>query len=185
MISILTTSSIALWIVLLLNLLLTMALIRRFNLMSGHLVTDPTIDEGLEPGTPAPAFRAETLNGDSVTLSNYARRAVSFVFFSPHCEPCIEKLPALNALAPKAKDAGVEMILVNTDGGREETANLMQKYNLKLPVLLAPFDSNPFAKDYKAMGTPFFCKLNRNGEVEASGGFGSNWEQATLGEGRL
>lgn len=185
MFSILATSSILLWIVVLLNLILTIALIRRFNHLSTQMSTFPDIaefsdmDKGLEVGSPAPDFQAETLSGETITLADYTRKAVSFVFFSPDCGPCMDKMSALNALAPKAQQAGVEMVLVNTDGNKEGTESFVQEHGVKLPVLLAPFESNSFAQDYKAMGTPFFCMLNRDGEVEATGGFGPKWDQLT------
>ena len=177
MLNALLVNSILLWVVLLLNLVLTLGLIRRLNQGFAQMSAMHEEESGLDPGTPAPDFQAETLDGETVTLANYARQAVSFVFFSPTCGPCLEKLPTLNDLAPKAEKAGVQMVLVNTDGDKEEAEALVQKHGLKLPMILAPFDGNSFAEDYKAMMTPFFCLLNPEGEVEAAGGFGSKWEK--------
>ncbi len=177
--SIMWISLILLWIFVLLNLLLTVGLIRRFNRMSKEIAQFPAMQEGLEIGTPAPDFHAETLTGEIVSLAHYARQAVSFIFVAPSCSPCVEELPTLNRLAPKAKAAGVEMILVNTEGDKAETETFIKKYNIALPVLIAPFESNPFANDYKAPGTPFFCMLNRESKVEATGMLGPEWEQLT------
>ncbi len=179
MLNTLLASSVLLWIVLLLNLVLTIGLIRRFNQVSTQMSSFPEAEEGLDPGTPAPDFQAETLTGEIVTLANYTRKAVSFIFFSPTCGPCLEKLPTLNALVSKAEKAGVQMVLVNTDGDKEEATALVQKHSLNLPILLAPFGDNPFAEDYKAMMTPFFCLLNPDGAVEVSGSFGTKWEKVT------
>jgi len=181
MVSILISSSILLWIVLLANLMLTVALIRRFNQLSLQMADLSGASEGLAPGTLAPHFEAETLAGETVTLTDYARQAVSFIFFSPHCEPCLEKLAELKTLAPRAKAAGLEMVLVDTESNRREAETFVQENDVTLPVLLAPFGSNPFAQDYKAMGTPFFCQINQDSEVEASGGFGPEWEQIMQG----
>ena len=164
---ILVTNLVLLWIVLLLNLLLTIALIRRFNDM----------DIGLEKGSLAPDFQAETLTGETVKLADYARKAVSFIFISPHCSPCLEKIPKLNALAAKAERAGVEMLLVNTDGDKAETAAFVEKHNVTLPVLIAPSESNSFARDYKADATPSYCILNQDSYVEAAGVFEPDWEE--------
>jgi peroxiredoxin len=173
----LVTNSVLLWIVVLLNLLLTIALIRRFNQMSTHLSAFTDIDVGLEKGSQAPDFQAQTLTGETVTLADYARKAVSFIFISPHCSPCLEKIPALNALAPKAKQAGVEIVLVNTDGDKAETAAFVEKHNVKLPVLIASMERNSFASDYKANATPCYCLLNPDGYVEAAGTFAHGWEE--------
>ena len=174
MIPILVISSVLLWIIVLVNVLLTIALIRRLNQMSNMAFPD---DEGLEKGTPAPNFTAETLAGEMVTLANYARKAVSFIFISPTCSPCVEKLPAMNDLATKAKQAGVELVLVSTDGEKADMAALVQKHHVTVPLLFAPFEHNSFARDYKAESTPFYCQLNQDGYVESSGFFGLDWEQ--------
>lgn len=175
--SISVTNLILLWIAVLLNLLLTIALVRRFNLMSTHLSPFGGMGIGLEKGSFAPDFQAETLTGETVTLADYARKAVSFIFISPHCSPCLEKIPKLNALAAKAERAGVEMLLVNTDGDKAETAAFVKKHNVTLPVLIAPSESNSFAQDYKADATPSYCILNQDSYVEAAGVFEPNWEE--------
>ena len=173
MLSIWLTNLVLLWIVVLLNLLLTIALIRRFNKMSSFA----DMDVGLEKGSQAPDFQAETLTGETVTLADYARKAVSFIFISPHCSPCLEKIPTLNALAPKAKQAGVEIVLVNTDGDKAETEAFVKKHNVTLPVLIASNEHSSFAHDYKADATPSYCILNQDSYVEAAGVFEPNWEE--------
>lgn len=166
-----------LWVIVLLNLLLTIGLIRRFNQMSKHLTGLPEQHEGLAVGTPAPDFQAKTLTGEIVTLANYAQKAVSFIFVSHSCEPCLKELPGLKALAPKAREAGVEMVLVNTEGDVAETETFVKKHALTLPVLVAPFENNSFLRDYRVSGTPFFCMLNRESKIEATGSFGPEWDR--------
>lgn len=174
MIPMLVISSILLWVVVLINVLLTIALIRRLNQMSSMAFPDA---EGLAKGTPAPDFTAETLAGEIVTLAHYAHKAVSFIFISPTCGPCVDKLPAMNDLATKAKQAGVELVLVSTDGDKADITTLVQKHEVTVPLLYAPLEQNAFARDYKAESTPFYCQLNPDGSVESSGFFGPGWEQ--------
>lgn len=163
------------WIVILLNLMLTIALIRQLNQMTGSMFPDV----GLEKGSPAPDFQAETLAGETLTLADYVGKVVSFIFISTHCQACVEKLPALNAFADKAKQAGMEVVLVNT-GDKADTASLVQEYSVSLPVLVAPIESNPFARDYKAEATPSYCLLTPDSHVESSGLMDSDWEKQLL-----
>lgn len=134
-------------------------------------------DTGLEKGMLAPHFTAETLSGETVTLADYARKMVSFIFISPHCRPCVDKLPTLNTLALKAKQAGVDLIVVSTDGEKAETAALAEKYQLHVPMLFAPQEENSFAHDYKADATPCYCMINREGQVVSAGLFEMRWEK--------
>ncbi|MFN8491309.1 MAG: TlpA disulfide reductase family protein [Caldilineaceae bacterium] len=183
MLSVFITLTTLLGILVLLNLLLTIGTIRRLNQLTqpGHAPSSAEIGEeaGLAIGSPAPDFQAETLTGEIVTLANYARRAVSFIFVSPDCDACVEKLPSLKTLLPKARQAGVEMVLVNTGGDKAATATFIQQHHVTLPVLIAPFEENAFAHDYKVPGTPFFCLVNAENKVETVGMFGAEWEQLT------
>ncbi|GJQ52982.1 MAG: hypothetical protein HKUEN02_18290 [Anaerolineaceae bacterium] len=94
---ILVVSSILLWVMVLLNMLWTLGLARRVR--SAHPVMD-----SLKIGQSAPAFSALTLQGKTMTLTDYAERAAAFVFVSPHCEPCREEFPHLRELSSKARD---------------------------------------------------------------------------------
>ena len=60
-----------LWIFALLNLLLTIVLLRRYDqlLLLPSMLT--AFEEKLTSGAPAPAFQAETIDGEFVTLADY------------------------------------------------------------------------------------------------------------------
>lgn len=159
--SILLLSSISLWVVVLLNLILTLGLARRVH------TAFPMMDS-LKIGQKAPNFSAPTLQGKTVTLADYAGRTAAFVFVSPHCKPCREELPHLRDLAPKAKDFGVELVLVS-DEGEETTRPFVEGTVDGLTVLVAPRDRNPLFRDYKVPGTPSFYLLDAQGKVQATG----------------
>jgi len=173
---VLVVSSILLWILVLLNLLLTFALARRLNARASQF-DDPSANiPKLERGQPAPNFSAETLNGSQAALASYAGRAVAFIFISPTCGPCREKMPVFNALQPKARRAGVEIVLVS-DSDRAETKKFSDDFTTSLPILIAPRVDNPFMADYKANnGTPFYCLVAVDGSVQATGFLDDEWE---------
>lgn len=87
--SILIISSILLWVVVLLNLLLTLGLARRIRNAAFPVM------ESLKIGQKAPDFSALTLQGKTVTLADYAGHAAAFVFVSPDCKPCREERHAV------------------------------------------------------------------------------------------
>jgi peroxiredoxin len=175
-------STVLLWIVLLFNLVLTLALVRKVN-AGGARGQAPQVDT-LKPGTPAPDFSVQTLDGKAVSLASYAGQATLFVAISSHCQPCQELLPELRTVAPRARRAGVELVLVSMDE-EPETRSFVAEQGIELPVLLAPRQSNSFHIDYKTMGTPFYYLLDERGIVQAAGfpAFGvKEWERtiATL-----
>lgn len=145
----------------LLNMLWTLGLARRVR--SAHPVMD-----SLKIGQRAPAFSAPTLQGKTIALTDYVDRAIAFVFVSPHCEPCREELPHLRDLSAKARDYGVELVLVS-DEGEETTRPFADGKVDTLTVLVAPRNHNRFFSDYKVPGTPSFCLLDAQGKVKATG----------------
>ncbi len=156
-------SSVLLWIVVLCNLLLTLALVRRVN--DGRV---SQTREGRKEGEIAPDFTAETLSGEKVTLATYAQQEVAFIFIAPTCRPCREALPRYDALRKKAVQSGVEIVLVSR-GEMEQTRGLVEEYGIQLPVLVAPEGRNPFMENYKLSMTPSYCLINGQGRVRSSG----------------
>lgn len=172
----LLVSSILLWIVVLVNLVLTLALVRRVNGSA-----EATLETGPTPGEKAPDFTATALTGETVTLSDYARHSVAFVFVAPDCQPCHETIPQLRELAPGAHEAGTDLVLV-CSGTRTETEKLVHNLDIQLPVLIAPRAENAFFETYKIMMTPSFCLLDTQSIVQDSGHPGPenrSWKRLT------
>ncbi|MFZ6026977.1 MAG: peroxiredoxin family protein [Chloroflexota bacterium] len=157
----LVASSVLLWAVVGFNLLLTLALVRKAN-ADGH-----SQQMGLAPGTPAPGFTAQTLDGNTVTLADYAGKKVVFLFISPYCDACKERMPEYQLLHAKARHSGVDMVLVNIIGDFDAVREMATELKLMLPLLHAPQKSNSFARDYKVMGTPFYCLVDEKGIVQS------------------
>lgn len=156
----LVISLILLWIVVLFNLLLTLAIIRRLNMGSRQT--------GLQQGQLAPDFTAQTLSGESVKLQDYAGHSTAFVFITTSCSPCEKLLPELEALGPQAMRAGVNLVLVS-DNQREEIQDYARRNNIHLPVLIAPRRENPFFQNYQIKGTPSYCYIDKQGKVQSVG----------------
>ena len=162
--SLLIMSVILLWIILLFNLALTLGIARRLNTMSlpGH---DLMAENRLQPGDPAPAFTAETLDGEQVSLETYAGQMVAFHFLSSHCEPCREVLPDLLTLAPLASQAGVQFVFVILEDV-QNTRAFVEEYQIPSPVIVAPRPENDytkpnkFAEVYKSTSTPSYCLID-------------------------
>ena len=164
-------NSILLWIVVLLNLLLTLALVRRVS-SSPLKPADP-----LPIGLDAPPFKAETPEGKLITLADFdVDKEVALVFVAPTCAPCLDKLPFLNKLYHPAGSAGVTLVLVS-DADPEATRAFIAGNDVTVPVLIAPRRTNKFMETYKIMGTPMYCLLDRARKVKASGFLDSEWHE--------
>jgi peroxiredoxin len=160
---------IILWIVVLLNIILTLALVRRVNSLSQSTPGVSPAVGGLPLGAKAPDFTASTLEGETVTLARYSERPTTFVFVAPHCQPCHELIPSLQRLAQAAHKAGAELVLVS-DGSLAETQEMAHELHIEIiPLLVAPRDQNSFLQSYNISMTPTFCSLDEYGEVQSVG----------------
>ena len=164
-----------LWLIVLVNLVLTFALIRKVNASNARTDTASRVG-GLEPGSEAPDFTVQTLTGETVTRATYAGRSVAFLFVSAQCQPCRTLLPEIVPLASGAAHAGVDLVLVSRSD-QEATRGFIEEMQIHLPVLIAPYDSNPFLKDYQARATPSYCLINEKGKVQSAGyPKGGDWD---------
>lgn len=154
-------SSILLWLVVLFQLALIFALIRRT-----HAAGPPR--SGLAAGTQAPEFTAQTLDGETRTLASYLGHNTVFVFVSVHCQPCRTLLAQLGQMDERVQRTGGELVLVSGDE-YAETAALVAELELPFPVLLAPGPDNAFFAAYHIAQTPAHCFLTPRGTVLASG----------------
>ena len=173
-------SQIALWVVVLTNLMLTLAIIRRMN--SGPVPTP----QGLQAGESAPTFSAETLTGRTVTLADFQRRT-AFVFLAPGCPPCVESLPEYVRLAHLAKSSTTDLVVVS-EGDAASTRQLVHDAGIQTDVVVAPRPANTFFDDYKVPRTPHFMVVENKQVVMAGAPYPSNrdwkalvalWEQST------
>ncbi|QBD75487.1 TlpA family protein disulfide reductase [Ktedonosporobacter rubrisoli] len=178
----LLASTILLWVVVLVNLLLTLALIRRVNTAepvrrSVDMQTGPAV------GSQAPDFSANTLDGQQMSLDSYAGHPTALVFVGPGCQPCHELIPSLKLLAAQAKEAGAELVLVS-NGPRDETEKMARDLAIELPILIAPKTENSFLTLYNISMTPSYCSLDEHGVVLGAGHpdpHDAHWQELTSG----
>jgi peroxiredoxin len=163
--TVLIVSSVLLWIVLICNVLLTLALVRNANKTTAQKELVPA-PEGLKEGTQAPSFSAQALDETTVMLNDYHNKAALFVFIAPRCSACENLLPSLKTLGSQMKET--ELVLVS-DSGIGETRDLAKEHDITLPLLSAPRRKNPFFTDYKVHGTPTYYLINAQGQIQATG----------------
>lgn len=133
---------------------------------SQPLLSEEMLTCGLPTGSVAPPFVAQTLNEETVTLATYRGQAVIFIFIEPSSHYQTTILLCTN-LALKAAEAGVMMIFVS-NATAELTRLFVNEITMSLPILVAPGKSNPFLRDYNISGTPAYCFINQQGEIQSS-----------------
>lgn len=120
---------------------------------------------GLDAGQPAPAFRANELNGEPITLADYRGKPVMLTFWSPDCGACREELPALQTIAA---DPNAEVTLVTVVSKMPATAvqQFVTEAGLTFPVIVD--EAGQIAQDYEITGVPVSYFINPDGQIDHS-----------------
>lgn len=103
---------------------------------SASPLKDLTIQTTLRQNLPQFEYSGE---GKSLKEQNFEGRWTLLTFWAYWCEPCLEEMPALNALAQQWQGPEFEIITVNVDDPKSENfeaaKRLLSEENITLPTL--------------------------------------------------
>ena len=147
-----------------LQVILTVALV------SGMLITGCTAGSGSsEPATatigqPAPDFKLQNLDGESVSLSDFKGKAVLVNFWATWCGPCRIEMPYLQEIYEEWSEQGLVLLAVNIGESPAKVKDFMEKYNLSFPVLLDA--KTTVAREYNVSGIPTTFFIDKDGVIQ-------------------
>lgn len=112
-------------------------------------------------------FSLETLDGNTVALSDYVGKNVVLVdFWATWCEPCLAAMPHFNDLYSKYKNDGFMLLSVSVDGPESvaEVRSYVHRQGLTFPVLLDQ-ESRAISLYNSKGGVPFSVLFAKDGTV--------------------
>jgi peroxiredoxin len=134
----------------------------RKRLSSERSLADSRLERnGLEAGTPAPAFSLPAIEGEEISLADYRGRPVLLVFSDPDCGPCNELGPELAELARNQAD-GLAVLMVSRgeiDANRRKT----EEHGIDFPVVIQP--GWKLSKEYGIFATPVAFLIGEDGVI--------------------
>jgi thiol-disulfide isomerase/thioredoxin len=84
---------------------------------------------------PTPQLALKDLAGNAVNLSDLKGKVVLVNFWATWCAPCIEEMPAMQALRDKLGLGGFEVLAVNYQEGTARINDFLKKRPLKLTIV--------------------------------------------------
>jgi peroxiredoxin len=126
---------------------------------------------------PAPDFSAATLDGRTVSLSDFrGQKKVVVAFWASWCGPCRLEMPSLIQFYKKnhSDSSDFEILAVSIDENPREASNFATAQKLNFPVLLDP--AQKMATDYEVEGIPTMFVIGKDGKII----FGHTGFDATL-----
>ncbi len=112
---------------------------------------------------PAPDFTLTTLDGDSLTLSDYQGQVVLVNFWASWCPPCNAEVDDLNAYYEAHKDEGFTIIGVNVEDTPEDAKAFVEQHGVAFPIVIDT--EAKVAGDYNVIGLPSSYFINQDGEL--------------------
>lgn len=128
-------------------------------------------DEGLGIGDAPPDFELQTLDGNTVRLSDYKGKKVILNFWASWCPPCKAEMPHMeHYYETQAESDHVEILAVNlTDAERgrnvqKKVTQFVNDFGLTFPI---PLDvDGKVGRDYQIFTIPTSFIIDRNGLIQ-------------------
>ena len=86
--------------------------------------------ELLKPGTPAPDFTLNDINGKPVSLSEFRGKQVVLAFWASWCPDCREEVPALQELQAAVDPSKVVFVSVSFDRKKEAFESYVREHKM-------------------------------------------------------
>ncbi len=118
---------------------------------------------------PAPAFTLKSVDGKTVSLSDYKGKAVLLNFWATWCGPCKLEMPWLIDMQKKYASQGFTVLGISEDDGSANTAatkqvsDFMAKMGVDYPVLMYDDQMNKAYGGIDFLPTSYY--IDRDGKV--------------------
>ena len=120
-------------------------------------------EQGPTQNAEVPDFTLETVDGKTVSLSDYRGRPVVINFWATWCAPCREEMPLLQETYDAHRDDGLVVIGVNVRETPEKVKRFLAEVGVEFPVLL---DSEGAAVNrYLVTSLPLTFFVDREGRL--------------------
>jgi cytochrome c biogenesis protein CcmG, thiol:disulfide interchange protein DsbE len=132
-------------------------------LLVGCVGSSPDGPARVEVGLPAPAYRSQTLDGDSVSLADRRDKVVLLNVWATWCHPCRTEIPELRAIQARYQARGLELIGVSVDaeGNDDGIREFMKDFEMDYPIWRDPGER--VSTQFLVIGVPATFLIDRKG----------------------
>jgi peroxiredoxin len=118
---------------------------------------------GIRVGQQAPDFQLQSLDGKTVSLSDFRGQPVLLNFWASWCGPCIGEMPDLQSVYDNWTDKGLQMLAVNVGEGPLTVVAFVKGHKYTMPVLLDT--GNNVSRLYGVTGIPTTYLIDKDGII--------------------
>jgi cytochrome c biogenesis protein CcmG/thiol:disulfide interchange protein DsbE len=117
----------------------------------------------VEVDRPLPELAGTTVQGSSVSPSDYIGRVLVVNFWATWCAPCEREQPALERVSDAYRDRGVDFVGVNYRDDDAAAAAWIDRFHVGYPVISDP--SGTWADDFGFFGLPATYVVDAAGRI--------------------
>ncbi|WP_337018893.1 TlpA disulfide reductase family protein [Oceanobacillus massiliensis] len=111
-----------------------MALLMGLFFWTAYTITAES--NGTEIGDAAPDFELQTMNGETIQLSDYRGKRVMLNFWTTWCPPCREEMPDMQRFYLDNDPVILAVNLTDTEMNKQQVVQFVQEYELTFPILM-------------------------------------------------
>jgi DsbE subfamily thiol:disulfide oxidoreductase len=130
--------------------------------VSGGMIA-PKESVGIQPGETAPPFELETLEGETVALSEMKGEPVMLNFWATWCPPCREEMPEMQKFFDEYQDE-INVIAVNYNEENDKVMDYLNEYGYTFPSPLDP--DAEVGNEYGVLTLPTTYFINSDGVIQ-------------------
>ena len=117
-----------------------------------------------EEEIPAPNFKLQDIDQDTITLSNYkSKKPVVLMFCTTWCPMCPTELRNLNNIYLQLTKDNIEVLAIDSGELPDEVEDFVKNYFLAYRVLLDK--DTAVTQSYSVIGFPIYVLINKDGEI--------------------
>jgi peroxiredoxin len=134
------------------------------NTVFPSLALSPKTKTSPEIGNIAPDFTLQTIDSQSISLSDFWGKTVLLNFWMSSCDACVTELPYLQTASDNRSDQQVVILAINCGESSQTVHSVVDPLKLSIPVLLDP--TGVVCTAYKR-GAPTAFLIDSNGIIKA------------------
>ncbi len=115
-------------------------------------------------GALPPNFEAQTWDGKTVSLADYAGHPVWLTFGATWCPDCRTEAPDVEAAYEAYKDRGLVVLAVFIDESADDIGSYAQRAGLTFPI--AVDENETIAATYRTLGIPTHFFIGTDGRIQ-------------------
>ncbi|WP_017185797.1 peroxiredoxin family protein [Alkalibacillus haloalkaliphilus] len=122
------------------------------------------LEVGLDIGSTAPDFELETLEGDTVKLSDFRGQRVMINFWATWCPPCRAEMPDMQRFYENTDIKILAIDLIETESSKDDVREFADNFELTFPIL---FDEGEEVSTlYHVLPVPTTYMVDSNGIIQ-------------------